>query len=416
MQPLAIRIALWSNILFWSFSLPGVGGLPQIHLVITLMAALMVKGRFVQLPQPLLIALGLVSSYGVAVFLTGPCQSDLFRVLSSIALLNIACMAVWRLISTIDIRRHLLPRNEVAMILIIVTGCVVLDYLFQTFTGAANDRLRVGGLYAEPSHLAISVSPLIFYLWHSVQRQHKIIAACTSFFLLLASFSTTLLLLLICLFSVAKFRMFFASKHKIEALVGLAVIVAAGAFFLASPLAEETLLRVNDIADLREDSNLSSLVYANGWQTLAVQLEASNGAGIGFNAMGCEPRVNTEIGTWLELIGLEEQNAKDGSFILSKIGSELGLAGLSAWLIFIIFSLRLPLTPASDITSDNRLLIFSLLVSVALGGLIRGAGYFGGSILMAGFALGLAFRLKQGRLAVEQTKLGVAGLPIGGKQ
>ena len=397
MQPLAIRISVWSNILFWSLSLPGVGGLPQIHLIITMMAALSVRGRFMRLPRSLLITLGLVSCYGAAVFLTGPCQSDLIRVLSSIALLNIVCVAIWRLISTINIRRRLLSKDEAAMILIIVTGCVVLEYLFKIFTGPPNDQLRVGGLYAEPSHLAISMCPLIFYLWHSVDRQHKVIVFCTSFLLLLASFSTTLLLLLILLFSAEKFKTIFANKRKIEAIFGLTAIIAVAAFFLASPLGEATLLRINDTADLSEDSNLSSLVYANGWQTLAAQLEASSGAGIGFNAMGCEPRVRTEVGAWLELIGLEDQNFNDGSFIFSKIGSELGFAGLLAWFSFVIFSLRQPLTPAFDSAADNRLFIFSILVSVALGGLIRSPGYFGGSTLMAAFALGLAFRLKPGR-------------------
>lgn len=415
MQPLAIRIAIWSNILLWSFSFPGVGSLPQTHLVITLLAALAVRGRLVWLPRQMLVLLGLVNCYGVAAFLAGPCQSDLVRVLASIALLNVVCMIVWRLISTIDITRPLLSRDEAAMILLSIAGCVAIDYLFQKFTGPPNDRLRVGGFYAEPSHLAISASPLIFYLWHSVGRQYKVIAACISFFLLLVSFSTTLLLLLICLFSAEKFRTIFANKHKIEAIVGLTAIVALGAFFLASPLAEETLLRVNDITDLREDSNLSSLVYANGWQTLAVQLEATNGAGIGFNAMGCEPRVSTEIGGWLELIGLEDQNAKDGSFIFSKIGSELGFAGLLGWLGLIVFSLRQSLPPASDVTSDNRIFIFSILASVALGGLIRSPGYFGGSMLMAAFAFGLAFRLKQDRLAVEQISSDAAGPPFVGK-
>ena len=79
-----------------------------------------------------------------------------------------------------------------------------------------------------------------------------------------------------------------------------------------------------------ETNNISSLVYMQGWDDAITNIIRTNGIGLGFNMMGCDPLPlvgyrDTLINLDPELVGL---NAQDGSFLVSKFISEFGVIGI----------------------------------------------------------------------------------------
>jgi hypothetical protein len=247
--------------------------------------------------------------------------------------------------------------------------------------------LRVGGLYLEPSHLALSAVPLIFLLWMRGTLAQRALAIAAAVLLMVVSYSTTFLALLVLLPLIAYLGAVFQRRINPLALVGLLVVATAP---LALPLlagSEDTLLRLNDLIDLREDANISSLVYANGWQLLDSYFSSTSGLGLGLNAMGCSPRAYTDITEWLGLFDLADQNFNDGSFILSKLGSEFGMIGLLLFAAIAVYSMRYLWRSGRPTTSSATCIAAAWLAIIGLGGLIRsGGGYFAGPVLLAVFA------------------------------
>ena len=91
-----------------------------------------------------------------------------------------------------------------------------------------------------------------------------------------------------------------------------------------------------------ETNNISSLVYMQGWDDAITNIIRTNGIGLGFNMMGCDPLPlvgyrDTLINLDPELVGL---NAQDGSFLVSKFISEFGVIGILI-IILTIFSYSL---------------------------------------------------------------------------
>jgi cell division protein FtsW (lipid II flippase) len=174
---------------------------------------------------------------------------------------------------------------------------------------------------------------------------------------------------------------FFQSRLRVSDLFSLIGLVGAAIIFIVAFSDSDTFLRVNDLIDLRQESNLSSLVYANGWQQLTSYFFSTYGVGLGVNAMGCSPLANTTITEWLQILDLGGQNSNDGSFLLSKIGSEFGFVGLSFFLYVTFFSIKKLLHVSRQSTSLEIISIGWLMV-VTLGGFVRSAGYFSGPVVL----------------------------------
>ena len=88
--------------------------------------------------------------------------------------------------------------------------------------------------------------------------------------------------------------------------------------------------------------NLSSLVWLNGWSQATHHFVNSNGLGVGFNQMGCGKYEYSGIFTNIitKLTKGFTLNANDGSFLASKLISEMGALGIVMVLLFFTRSIR----------------------------------------------------------------------------
>lgn len=381
MQPPGVRLFIAANVLFWSLPL-------QVNLALTLLAALWVPTQRATFPRSVWLVSGGIFAYGLFAFFIGPCGDSGAKVLASVVIMTALFGALVRLCAAARPDRPLVTHQEAVAMLALILLAAVGEYGYKLMTSVPYGMLRVGGLYLEPSHLALSAVPLIFWLWMRAGFAHKIFAVLSAGVLMVVSYSTTLLALLVILPLLAHLGAVFQRRINPVAMVGLVLIAAAP---LALPMLsgfEDTFTRLSDLTDLREDANLSSLVYANGWQLLDSYLGSTRGLGLGLNAMGCSPRAYTDITEWLELIDLGDQNFNDGSFILSKMGSELGIVGLLMFGVIAIYTIRTMWRAGRTTTPAAHVMAAAWLAIIGIGGLIRsGGGYFAGPVLLAVFAL-----------------------------
>lgn len=155
--------------------------------------------------------------------------------------------------------------------------------------------------------------------------------------------------------------------------------------------------------DWATSTNLSALVYVQGWQMLSEALHKSLGWGIGFQQLGiiytnvpATMRINVLLG--------RDSNLQDGGFILSKIGSELGMLGLllvAAYLYVAARSflrLRAVAKPGTDI-SDAELFARACVIGYFVEMAVRGTNYFTGTFLLLLAALSYLARRRGARRA-----------------
>lgn len=84
--------------------------------------------------------------------------------------------------------------------------------------------------------------------------------------------------------------------------------------------------------------NLSRMVYEQGWESIGVSLEMTNGLGIGFQNLGKQMAGETTLA--MEFLIEEALNRADGGFLLSKIVSEFGIAGAACCIFFCYNALK----------------------------------------------------------------------------
>lgn len=158
--------------------------------------------------------------------------------------------------------------------------------------------------------------------------------------------------------------------------------------------------------DWATSTNLSALVYVQGWQMLDEALHKSLGWGIGFQQLGI---VYTNVPATIRINVLlgRDANLQDGGFILSKIGGELGILGLLLVAVYLYVAarsfLRLravakPGTEISDAELFARACVIGYLVEMA----VRGTNYFTGTFLLLLAAFSYLAR-RRGMLRIQHT-------------
>jgi hypothetical protein len=411
-QPAALRWALYANILLWGVQLPF--GMPALNVLATLVAAFMVQVQYRRVPMSLILFSLCLIGYGVIVFFAGPCTDGGIKMITSIVVLSLLLVSIYWLASSARRDLPLLRIREACALLAIITCAALIEYVIKLAGGAALAELRVGGVYLEPSHLALSGTPLFCYVFICGDKVEKAGALLAAALLLVVGYSSTMLVLLLVGFALPYLGRIVRRPLRRSWLLIVAALITVPVLVVLVSNSQDTLLRVNDVVDLRQESNLSSLVYANGWMLLDHYLNATSGFGLGFNAMGCEPRAVTVVTGWLTLLDLADQNYNDGSFLLSKVGSEFGIPGLLAFGLMVLVSLKRLFGLLKDEPDPTAVICINWIAIVFIGGLVRsGGGYFNGPVLLGILAFFLLRSRRQpaGTARAQKRKAGVPLAP-----
>jgi len=387
----AIRPVLWTCLLASTLTLSVGGFSVGMHVPMLLGACLLLRRPPDVRLQRVRGAVQVVVLIGVVHLLwtlaASPCQDLWLKSLMSFALMVLLVAAIARLAAAHPARR-LIDDLKTITVLVIVS---VLIELILGRKGSGDELFRVGGIFSEPSHLALAMTPVLVGLMNARDSADRLWGWGGFAVLALLSASTTLFLMVaicqVCAL-LARSQTRISSSNVFRMLAVMAVLAV---ILLYSPYSENFERRIVGLGQIGSEADLSALVYVNGWQTAIANLQSTSGAGLGFNRMGCEPRPETEVGLILELLQLEDQNYNDGSFILAKLLSELGLLGLLAWTSALGVLVRLTLTKRYASMKQLSPEILALLVSgiaiVSVGAVIRSTNYFSGPFVFGVFCI-----------------------------
>jgi hypothetical protein len=361
------------------------------HVFILIIAALVVRNRN---PISKTRVKSITTIWGVLFILhfllslsTTFCLDLLVKSLSSFCLFLMLVYSVGS-VSSVPYAKTLTWDLRAIVVLVIIS--LILD-LMLGLTASGDGALRAGGIYSEPSHLALTMAPILVGLVCAKKKSDRVWGWVGFIAMTILSASATIfVMVLICIFVVILVR-----SKKIFTLRNFFQLILILIFFALmaknSPYVEELESRFNGLVEIDVSSNLSSLVYINGWETAFHNLQETNGIGLGFNRMGCIPRPVTNAGDILNLLGLNDYNFNDGSFILSKLISELGLFGILIWISTtgVLFHLMVKKTKGSlsTLQPDVQALLLSGIAVVTFGSVFRGINYFSGYFVFGIFSI-----------------------------
>ena len=221
--------------------------------------------------------------------------------------------------------------------------------------------------YPEPSHMALFFGPIVGYLVIYSKTEKK------RFYFLFAGIVVALIVknmtLLVTMVILAVF------VYHIY-VVPILLIGGAGIYFFADI---EYFLSRLDFKNMQSTNNLSTLVYAKGFQLMEEGLRMSDGLGIGFQQLGFVD-VRTEIGDYLikVLDGLE-LNSRDGGFTAAKLVAEFGIVGIlviATYLYYLVKQWFCFKKLSLNSISAQDALFYASIITIFSEIFFRGIGYF----------------------------------------
>lgn len=230
-------------------------------------------------------------------------------------------------------------------------------------------------IFPEPSHFVLMLAPLL--LWFLVTR---------------ASVRARIIVFgVVCLFLLQ------VKNLTLVALIGLAAIAVLRApillvlsvcmVFVVEGDRDYFLDRLMMTSDT---TNLSALVWLQGWQEAVISVRGTVGVGLGFQQFGVDGAKGA-IATEIESLAGDFLNVLDGGSLGAKLVGEFGLLGgalVGICCYLVIRSLLNLRKMANGEAATNATIFFhGCVCAFSLDLLVRGTGYFSPSVLL--FLVGL---------------------------
>ena len=292
----------------------------------------------------------------------------------------------------IDLVRIVISRSTTNFALTFLLVLLFLDLLGLGVRQLIFGFSKGSGPYTETSHLAIYLLPILAVqlLMIPKNRLAWLVLLFCSFF----AFSSTLSVGLLGIFWMYSFSRP-GSFIKRWSLLMVVVLVIFTILFSGIIDVESTTNRVLHIlggydAEVANHTNMSSIVWLNGWSQAGQTLLATGWLGTGFNQMGCGRFYASGMLSPLMMDTMAMVlNFDDGSLLAAKLIAELGILGIITVFVLSSLSVRAIVNFGSvrfAITYEKRL--FATIR--AAGGwcilmylYVRGMGYFQMSFLLS---------------------------------
>lgn len=136
-----------------------------------------------------------------------------------------------------------------------------------------------------------------------------------------------------------------------------------------------------------ESSNLSALVFIQGWELAYDAILKSKGLGIGIQQLG-EIKLTSKASKVIYLLTRREYNITDAGLTGPKIICEFGIFGLIVIIFFLnivrkaIFYVRM-FSEKKEFKDHKLLMSYCFLLTFLIELFVRGIGYFSGTVFMA---------------------------------
>jgi hypothetical protein len=179
-------------------------------------------------------------------------------------------------------------------------------------------------------------------------------------------------------------------------------------FFLVSILLVSLLTQIDYFRSrltFREVTNLTTLVYLQGWELAFNNLHQTQGFGVGYQQLGSNETVLGHYSERIFALYGKHINLDDGGFLASKIIAEFGFLGLSTMLAYLILFVgflyimwrNFQRSPDDRIINTNELFVLGLFIGFFVEIFFRGFGYFSPNLVLI-IAYGQVISKKNKRL------------------
>lgn len=270
-------------------------------------------------------------------------------------------------------------------------GLMVAVLIFAGFAGVTglqppsrSESIKLVFPFTEPSHYALTITPILLCFCALNNQYWRV-----------ASLSATLIIAYL--------------LESLSLVVGVAFISAivlpirwatVAAVLLIASLGALDVAYFTDRLALNDGStNLSVLVYIQGWALVVESLERTRGWGIGFQQLGFGPIANHTSNLVARIAG-SDSNIRDGGFTLAKVLAELGVLGIVISLAYIGLLVRCGFALRQFATAGMRssmsagtVLALSLVCGYAIEVFVRGIGWFSGTAML--FSAAMFFLVRQ---------------------
>jgi hypothetical protein len=398
-----LQLWLVANTVLWPFSIRLGGITLNLNTVVLLVASVCWLAQSLRIAAStarVLVSFLVYLLLSLIVAQAGPCNDYLLKSILTmpiLAFLILAGLEIGRRARECDWIR--LQQTAVWLLLFSLSTLIVEMVLPAWFPNQIGYRSegRLSGLFQEPSHVACALFPCIAILLSAESKRHRWQGTMALVVLLLLSRSSTLIALLAAWMA---YRLLVQGKVRQTALfaIGIASLIVLGAAINYSRFVLPTVVRITGIATPGETENISSLVYAQGWQDAWFNLQRTNGMGLGVNRMGCGALPDVSARQALLLLTDIDLNGEDGSFLFAKVVSEAGIAGIAFYVVAIWWWVRLEKQLRRVGTHPDRFVLAAqsaLIFCFVASSFIRGDGYFGGGLLLWVAAIGGASTWRQ---------------------
>ena len=335
-------------------------------------------------------AIILLSSFLVLIIIHGMIAwyvqaNDLWRIVSSVIGAFVCGIAAIIMASTLFKAPDDVIVSAISRFFLVLVALALLGFLqirpYEPAFVASNPIFP----FTEPSHLALVLVPISLATCVFSRSWKKIIIIAT---LLLIAFFLRSLSLLVGVMIIG------AVCLPLRLIIPGVVII----FALIESVDLEYFSQRLDFSV--NNSNLSNLVYLQGWELLSDSLTRSWGWGIGFQQLGIG-QYSSPISDIVFQIIQSNASIRDGSFTFSKFSSEFGIFGLSISIVFVIIVVRnaLELRRSSLGTTGHSaglIIARAFLVAGLVEFFVRGIGYFSATMIM--IIAAIIFLFRQGKL------------------
>ena len=256
-------------------------------------------------------------------------------------------------------------------------------YVFVLIVGLVNVSLIQDNTsifpFGEFSHYGLilgSFSIAVYHFTYSIYKKNLI-----TFLLLLIGLSGPNLTTLVFVPILISFQLSARRMINVCLLLALIIYLALHVQYIKSRLG----------FDVNETSNLSTLVYLQGWDFAQEGLYKSDGLGIGFQNLGTTITLKSQASVKIMSMmhSSHPLNFNDGGFLASKIISELGIFGIILLIMYValcyksFFILR---NKKANLTK-KEIWAYSTIIGFSVEVFIRGMGYFSVGVFLFLIAL-----------------------------
>ena len=250
---------------------------------------------------------------------------DIFRFIGSIIAVFILLTAAYLFVLISEYSSPLTFQKAIGRILILFALIAIICGVFDINPANYRRLHRPIFPFFEPSHFALISAP--FYLWAiAVQTSKKLrtLIAISPVVLLFFISNFTLVLLILLGVLIA---------FKLRNLFFFFIIIAIGFYFIAANL-EYYSKRLDFSSSKSSISDLSTLVWLEGWEEAYIDFRQTNGIGVGFQQFGVTTPQGDAANAIYDILG-NYSNRYDGGTFSAKIIGEFGCLGLVVILVIL---------------------------------------------------------------------------------